>query len=104
MVRLGAFCSGSLISPSVVITAGKKTKGNFLNRKIAHCVYKDSNPRHWEVTAGHSASSRFHASDEIGFQERKVVKILFDKPDFDGKTLKDDLALLILDKPFDITK
>lgn len=103
-MRLGAFCSGSLISPSVVLTAGTKDPKKIFLLKIAHCVYKDSNPRHWEITAGHSASSRFHASDEIGFQKRKVAKILFDKPNFDGKTLKDDLALLILDKPFDITK
>ncbi|KAJ8971754.1 hypothetical protein NQ314_000571, partial [Rhamnusium bicolor] len=79
-----AFCGGSLINPSVVITG-------------AHCVakYKVNDIK---IRAGEWDTQT--TKERLPYQERNIVNIITHK-DFNPVTVFNDVALLILDRPVD---
>ncbi|XP_063911678.1 phenoloxidase-activating factor 2-like isoform X2 [Zophobas morio] len=78
-----AECGGSLIAPRVVLTG-------------AHCVGK-FNPEDLKVRAGEWETQS--QNERYPYQERNVKEIIIHEK-FDDKHLFNDVALLVLEKPF----
>jgi len=92
-VRLqGKFgCGGTLVSLRTIVTA-------------AHCLVGATNPRQWQISAGHVKKNFYQARAEEGWQIKPVEKIIIHPQYNVGKTHNNDIALMILKTPMTYTK
>ncbi|ODM99653.1 Trypsin-1 [Orchesella cincta] len=82
-------CGGSLIT----------VNGKHLILTAAHCVSSDMNPENYEVVAGNILKNRQQSTE----QRRQVTKIVIHK-DYNRETRLNDIALLSIQKPFQINR
>lgn len=78
-------CGASLIHPQVALTA-------------AHCVFS---PGNYKIRAGEWNWEE--TNEAIGHQDRFIKKIII-HPDFQEQTLWNDIALIILNEPFELSE
>ncbi|XP_047449744.1 transmembrane protease serine 2-like [Mugil cephalus] len=77
-------CGGAIISPHWIVTA-------------AHCVSLDSKPRHWSVYAGTVTPLN------TLFEPAYSVSSIIAHEGYDNNTRENDIALVRLSKPLDVT-
>jgi len=77
-----AGCGGTLISPNKIVTA-------------THCIHS-TNPKSWKIRAGHL--TRTDRQSQI----RNVVR-LYKHPKYNSRNNDNDITVMIVNPPFDIT-